>query len=122
MPLGLAVAGAHRHDMKLLPATLQKVPMEYPRPLAAYAPNLCLDKAYDFDEVRELLRRFGFTAPIRRRGEEARAIAREAGYRARHWVVERTHSGINRFRRLLIRWEKKPENVTTNVSHQSAMD
>jgi len=46
-PLGLAVAGAHRHDMKLLPATLQKVPIEYPRPLAAYAPNLCLDKAYD---------------------------------------------------------------------------
>ena len=26
------------------------------------------------------------------------------------WVVERTHSWINRFRRLLIRWEKKSEN------------
>jgi transposase len=25
-------------------------------------------------------------------------------------VVERVHSWINRFRRLLIRWEKKPEN------------
>jgi len=32
------------------------------------------------------------------------------GYRARHWVVERTHSWMNRFRRLLIRWEKKVEN------------
>ncbi len=32
------------------------------------------------------------------------------GYRARRWVVERTHSWFNRFRRLLIRWEKKPAN------------
>ena len=28
-------------------------------------------------------------------------------YGARHWIVERTHSWKNRFRRLLIRWEKK---------------
>ncbi|MGH7040495.1 MAG: hypothetical protein ACREE1_20440, partial [Stellaceae bacterium] len=33
-----------------------------------------------------------------------------AGARARRWVVERTHSWLNRFRRILIRWEKKPEN------------
>ena len=25
-------------------------------------------------------------------------------YRARRWIVERTHSWMNRFRRLLIRW------------------
>ncbi|MFZ0894033.1 MAG: IS5/IS1182 family transposase, partial [Candidatus Nitrosopolaris sp.] len=31
-------------------------------------------------------------------------------YRARRWVVERTHSWMNRFRRLLIRWEKRIEN------------
>ena len=31
-------------------------------------------------------------------------------YRARHWIAERTHSWMNRFRRLLIRWEKKVEN------------
>ncbi|VVB55727.1 Transposase DDE domain protein [uncultured archaeon] len=34
------------------------------------------------------------------------------GYRARRWVVERTHSWLNRFRRLLIRWEKKIENYS----------
>ena len=32
------------------------------------------------------------------------------GYRARRWVVERTHSWMNRFRRILIRWEKKTAN------------
>jgi transposase len=60
--------------------------------------------------VRELLREFGFTAHIRPRGEEARAIKREAGFKARSFVVERAHSWMNRFRRLLIRWDKKPEN------------
>ena len=29
---------------------------------------------------------------------------------ARRWVVERTHSWMNRFRGVLIRWEKKVEN------------
>lgn len=42
---------------------------------------------------------FGFTAHIRARGEEARAIKREAGFKARRWVVERAHSWMNRFRR-----------------------
>ena len=37
-------------------------------------------------------------------------MKREAGFRARRWVVERTHSWMNRFRRILIRWEKKGEN------------
>ena len=58
----------------------------------------------------ELAAEFGFTAHIRSRGEEAKALKREAGFRARRWVVERTHSWLNRFRALLIRWSKKPEN------------
>jgi transposase len=65
--------------------------------------------------VRDLLSAFGFTAHIRSRGEgarveEAKAIEQETGYRARRWVVERTHSWMNRFRRLLIRWDKKAQN------------
>lgn len=69
-----------------------------------------MDKGYDYDETRELAREFGFTLHLRTRGEEARAIKHEAGFRARRWVVERAHSWLNRFRRLLVRWEKKPEN------------
>jgi putative transposase len=49
-------------------------------------------------------------AHIRHRGEEAQAKREIPGYRARRWVVERTHAWMNRFRRLLIRWEKKVEN------------
>jgi putative transposase len=72
--------------------------------------NLCLDKGFDFDFVRELVAAWGYTAHIRTRGEEKREKAEVPGYRARRWVVERTHSWMNRFRRLLIRWEKKEHN------------
>ena len=110
MPIGLAVAGANRHDMKLLCETIESMVVERPQPTAEQPQGMCLDKGYDFAEVRATLAEFGFTGHIRSRGEEAKAIKREASFRARRWVVERTHSWLNRFRRILIRWEKKPEN------------
>lgn len=68
---------------------------------------MCLDKGYDYDEGRDILREFGFTAHIRPRGEEDKAIKREASFKARRWMVERSHSWTLRFRRLLVRWDKK---------------
>src|SRR5262249_24532595 len=100
------------NDMKLTRATLESIPEYAARPAPAPdAPQgLCLDKGYDFDEVREIAEEFGFTAHIRSRGEEARQLKRRAGEKARRWVVERTHSWMNRFRGILIRWSKKAEN------------
>ncbi len=71
---------------------------------------MCLDKGYDYDEVRETLEQFGFTADSKARGVEAPELKAEAGKRARRWVVERSHSWMNRFRRILVRWDKKSEN------------
>ncbi|RJO65590.1 MAG: IS5 family transposase [Myxococcales bacterium] len=109
VPLAVAVDGANRHDMKLVKETLENIAIKRPRPTRAKPQGLCMDKGYDYDEVRELVREFKFTAHIRSRGEEAQAIRREAGFRARRWVVERTHSWLNRFRRILIRWEKRAD-------------
>ena len=110
MPIGLAVAGANRHDMKLVRLTLESIVVEHPAPTPAEPQGMCLDAGYDYDEVRATLEEFGFTAHIRGRGEEAQQLKRAAGKRARRWVVERAHSWMNRFRRILIRWDKKPEN------------
>ena len=110
VPLGLAVEGANRHDMKLVCETIESIVVERPEPTAEQPQGMCLDKGYDYQEVRDILAEFGFTAHIRSRGEEAQELKKEAGKRARRWVVERTHSWLNRFRRILIRWEKKPEN------------
>ena len=96
--------------MKLVEETLDSIPI--PRPLVTdgHEQNLCLDKGYAYDEVRATVQEFGFTAHIPAKGEEAQRIKRTARRRARRWVVERTHSWMNRFRGILIRWCKKPEN------------
>lgn len=88
--------------------TLEAIPVLRPKPTPEEPQGLCLDKGYDYDEPRTLALEFGFTLHLRTRGEEVQA-KREAGTKARRWVVERTHSWLNRFRRILIRWEKRPD-------------
>jgi putative transposase len=110
VPVGLAVEGANRNDMKMVHATLESIPVERPEPTPEQPQGMCMDKGYDYDEVRQIVEEFGFTAHIKARGEEAKEIKRKAGFKARRWVVERTHSWMNRFRGILIRWCKKPEN------------
>jgi len=96
--------------MKMVERTLEAIVIERPAPTEEEPQNLCMDKGYDYPQVRELVERWGYTAHIRSRGEEEEEKEQIPGYRARRWVVERTHSWLNRFRRLLIRWEKKVEN------------
>ena len=73
VPIGLVVAGANRHDMKLVKQTVNSLVVKRPRPTKKRPQGMCLDKGYDYAEVRETLREFGFTAHIRARGEEAQA-------------------------------------------------
>jgi len=110
VPVAVAVDGANRNDFKMMKETLESIPVERPKPTRKKPQGLCLDKGYDYDEARDLAKEFGYTAHIRSRGEEAQRLKREAGFKARRWVVERTHSWMNRFRRILTRWEKKAEN------------
>lgn len=58
---------------------------------------------------------WGYTAHSKARGQEEAERPTIPGYRARRWVVERTHSWFNRFRRRLIRWEKKGANYLAFV-------
>jgi len=98
------------NDFKLLRATLESIVIERPDVTVDAPQGLCLDKGYDYPEVYELLDELGFTGHIRSRREEKKQLERDVGFRARRWVVERTHSWLNRFRGLLVRWSKKPEN------------
>ena len=121
IPIGVAVEGANRNDFKMARQTIASIVVERPEPTDEEPQGMCLDKGYDYDEVRELLEEFAFTAHIRARGEEAKALKREAGYKARRWVVERTHSWLNRYRAVLIRWCKKPENFLANLHFALAL-
>ena len=83
--MGLAVDGANRHDMKLVRATVDSLPVPRPAPSPDQPQGMCLDKGYDFDEVRRTLDEFGFTAHIRSRGEEAQK---------RSWVQSQALGGF----------------------------
>jgi putative transposase len=126
IPLGITVDGANRHDMKMTKATLQSIVVSRPSSSSAASSSsssttntqqhICLDKGYDYPEVYELLEEYGYTMHVCKRGggdynncnkKKRRGMPK---YRARRWVVERTHSWMNRFRRLLIRWEKNEDN------------
>ena len=65
---------------------------------------MCLDKGYDYDEVYAILREFGSTAHVHPRGEEAKAIKREAGFKARRWVM----SVGRKSRRIIWRFSTSP--------------
>ena len=100
---------ANRHDVKLARPTIENIQTKKPKPTKKKKQNLCLDAGYVGDEVQELAKEFGFTLHVRPRGEEAKEIKRNSRKKARRWVVERTHSWMNRFRGILIRWSKRPD-------------
>jgi transposase len=91
-----------------LPHSAQSIIIERQEPSEEQTQGMCLDKGYDYDGVRDILREFGFTAHIHTRGEETRALKKEAGFKARRWVVERAHSWIGRNRRLSKDYEYLP--------------
>ncbi len=96
IPLSVVVDGANRHDKKLVKRTLDAIFFERPS-TEDIIQNICMDKGYDFNDIRKLSEDYGYTAHIKSSGEEN--IRRDIpGFRARRWVVERTHSWLNRFR------------------------
>lgn len=116
IPLAIVISGANRHDMKkladLLDAVVRPCPLQ-PDPADPTAgPQLCLDRGYDYDACREAATSRGYTPHIPPKASAADPLP-PPGHPERHpprrWVVEVGHSWFNRFRRLLVRWEKLGE-------------
>lgn len=109
-PLALAIGPANTHDMKLVAETMDARLRAAPKGVRS---NVCLDRGYDYPATEDLVRACRFRPHIRSRGEEFHH--RRAGEVPRRWPVERTHSWLNRCRRILVRWEKKAENYLAFV-------
>jgi putative transposase len=99
IPVSVIITSANTHDMKAATDTL--------------FPLLCLDKGYDYPEIERESTKRRYVPHIRHRGE---GLIKLRYYSARRWVVERTNSWHNRFRKLLVRYEKKSENYLALVS------
>ncbi len=105
LPLALVIAGARRHDSMLLEQTLASAVID--RPTNSSRSCLCLNVGYVGLWIDEYVWRIGMAPCTRGRRHERKA--KREGTRARHWAVERMHNWPDRYRRLLIRWEKRAD-------------
>lgn len=108
--MSLVVTGANTHDKVVALETLDNIIVERPEKLVNRLHHLCLDKGYDYADVIAGVLARDYILHLKQRGQDDKRIDGAKKYPARRWVVERTHSWMNRFRRLLVRWDKKPQN------------
>ena len=124
IPLSVVViSSASTHDIKLVTDVVDSIVIKRPSSAKHESKrrmrlqHLCLDKAYNSKpEEQELIKR-GYVLHIpykRKRGDEIKAetqqILNRKKYSPKRWVVERTNSWHNRFRKLFTRYEKKSDN------------
>lgn len=71
--------------------------------------HLCADKGYTGEPAQKAIKDRNYIPHVVQRGEEIQEKKNNPNYRARRWVVEVTHSWFNRFRKLLVRYEKRAD-------------
>ncbi|OGH04508.1 MAG: transposase, partial [Candidatus Lambdaproteobacteria bacterium RIFOXYD2_FULL_56_26] len=103
VPLSIVVTGANTHDVTQLEAVLASVVIKRPKCIQ----RLCADKGYFGKLANWIIRYWGYQPKVVPRGEEAKQKRRGEKKKARRWVVEVVHAWLNRFRKLLVRYEKK---------------
>jgi IS5 family transposase len=109
LPLSIILSATNVHDSKALEEVVDALPPlrqpHHRRGRPRQRPNkLHADKGYDYPRCRRVLRSRGIIPRIARRGIESHE--RLGRYR---WVVERTLSWLNRFRRLKVRYERRAD-------------
>ena len=105
-PLGVVLSAANRTDMQLAAAVLDSVVVPRPAPTAGQPQHLCRDKGFDYPATDQAAQARGYrlhTARKRHRGEPPPPAGPPARHPARRWIIERTNSWHNRFRKLRIR-------------------
>jgi putative transposase len=122
IPLSVVISSASTHDVKLVTGVVDNAVVKRhilspkTKDGRKRRQHLCLDKAYSSKPEKQEISRRGYVPHLphkRKRGEirkETEKISNRKKHPARRWVVERTNSWHNRFRKLFTRYEKKMEN------------
>ena len=106
VPLSLVVTGANQHDVTQLDQVLQAIMVKRKTPVTRRSKHLCADAGYRGWRALEIIESHGYIPHVVGRRKEADAKRRNSAKPARRWVVEVCHSWFNRFRKLLVRYEK----------------
>lgn len=120
-PLAIVIASANVNDHKLLEETIEAIVVERPKPIPKKQQNLCLDKGYDNQPSREVVKKHGYQDHIRRIGEEKLDQKGQHKHPARRYVIERTICWLSKCRGLLVRYERKSENHLAQLQFACAL-
>ena len=122
IPLSAVISPANTHDINLVIDVVDNAVIKRKKGEGRRTrrQHLCLDKGYNsVQEEQELIKQgYLLHIPIKKKkkkmmmmsNEEAKIIPFRKKYSPKRWVVERTNSWHNRFRKLFTRYEKKAEN------------
>lgn len=105
LPLTVGISAANIHDSHALKPLVDALPAIRSRrgPRRRKPTKLHADKAYDTPALRDWLRQRGIIPRIARKGiESAEKLGRH------RWVIERSIAWLTGYRRLTIRYERKP--------------
>ena len=123
IPLSVVISSASTHDIKLVTDVMDNMVIKRSSSSSTKCnssrnrklQHLCLDKAYNSKTVKQAIIKHGYVPHIpykRNRGQKIKPICQKKypSAKNRRWVVERTNSWHNRFRKLFTRYEKKVGN------------
>ena len=103
VPLSLDVTGANVHDVKNIGSLVYGTVIQGPNSTQ----NLCLDNGFAGEKARKTIESAGYVPHIKGRKAEKESKVNTPEHKPRRWIVEAAHSWFNRFRKLLVRFEKK---------------
>ena len=106
VPLSFIVTAANVNDITMLDAVLESIAVQRRRPPQRRSKHLCADAGYRSRAGVEVIKEHGYIPHVVDRRQEAERKRRDPKKKARRWVVEVCHSWFNRFRKLLVRYEK----------------
>lgn len=119
VPLSIVVTGANVNDGKRIDDVLAAIMVQRKRPPHRRSKHLCADAGYRGAEYLRIIQSHGYIPHVVDRRKEAQIKRRDPNKKAKRWVVEVCHSWFNRFRKLLVRYEKLERSFTA-LNHLAA--
>src|SRR6476469_6732209 len=133
IPISAIISSASTHDIKAVAdvidnTVIKRKPSSYfTKKKRTNHHQLCLDRAYNSKRIEKEIIKRGYALHIpykRKRGQKKKENSNQKKYSSaknKRWVVKRTNSWHNRFRKLFIRYERKMENYLGLVQLSSSI-
>ena len=112
IPIGATIAGGNRHDTQLFIPLLDDLPNQVQKPDDC---NCHTDKGYVSKKNRQEAINRNYKPVMPQKKPKNKPYAEPPIKDRKRWVIERTFSWLNRFRRVFVRYEKISNNFLAMV-------